>query len=185
MYKKRIGAVIIVHIGGLISSRIEQIVKISKSNNLPLIEDCAQAHFSSFKSKKAGSFGIAGTFSFYTTKCVTSGEGGCVVTNNKKTYEKIKRLRQFGVLKKDKDNHELFGSNFKLSEIQAAFLLTDLERSKQRVRKRNLIARRYQKNFKNSEWLALKPKNGKTSYYKQIVISPVKRNLLKKKSCFL
>ena len=48
-------------------------------------------------------------------------------------------------LKKDKDNHELFGSNFKLSEIQAAFLLTDLERSKIRVTKRNLIAKCYQK----------------------------------------
>ncbi len=179
-YKKKIGALIIVHIGGLISPKIEQIVKISKSNNLPLIEDCAQAHFSTFNNKKAGSFGIAGTFSFYTTKCVTSGEGGCVVTNYKKIYEKIKRLRQFGVLKEDKDNHELFGSNFKLSEIQAAFLLTDLERSKIRVAKRNLIAKRYQKNFKNSEWLALKPENGNTSYYKQIIIGPVKRNILKK-----
>ena len=89
-YKKKIGALIIVHIGGLISPKIEQIVKISKSNNLPLIEDFAQAHFSTFNNKKAGSFGIAGTFSFYTTKCVTSGEGGCVVTNYKKFMKKSK-----------------------------------------------------------------------------------------------
>tara|TARA_B100001173_G_C16014741_1_gene559241 strand:+ start:813 stop:1943 length:1131 start_codon:yes stop_codon:yes gene_type:complete len=175
---KDIGAVIIIHIAGLITPRIEEIVKICKKHNVPLIEDCSQAHFSKFNNKFAGTFGLAGTFSFFTTKNITSGEGGIIITNNKKFYMKTKLIRQFGLNPKIKDDHLFFGSNYKLSEINAAFTISDLERSKMRLKKRNEIAKRYQDNLKGSQWKCLSPINGYTGYYKQIIISPVKRKYL-------
>ncbi len=175
---KKIGAVIMIHIGGLISPKILEIVAICKKFNVPLIEDCAQAHFSKFKNKFAGSFGLAGTFSFFTTKNITSGEGGLILTSNNKFYQKMKSVRQFGFNLKKKDDHLYFGSNYKLSEMNAALALTDLERATKRIKRRNQIARRYQKNLNGSSWLCLRPKDGYTGYYKQIIMSPVKRKIL-------
>jgi perosamine synthetase len=175
---KNIGAVIIIHIAGLISPRINEIVEICKKYGVPLIEDCSQAHFSHFNNKYAGSFGLAGTFSFYTTKNITSGEGGIILTNNKKFHRKTELIRQFGYNPKIKDDFLFFGSNYKLTELNAAFALSDLERSKMRLFKRNKLAKRYQDNLQGSKWLCLKPKSGYTGYYKQIIISPVKRKFL-------
>jgi perosamine synthetase len=175
---KNIGAVIMIHIGGLISPKILKIVEICKEFNVPLIEDCSQAHFSRFKNKFAGSFGLAGTFSFFTTKNVTCGEGGLVLTNNNKFYQKLKSVRQFGFNLKKKDDHLYFGSNYKLTEMNAALALTDLERAQKRIKRRNQIANRYQKNLNGSSWVCLTPKDGYSGYYKQIIISPVKRTIL-------
>ena len=75
-------AIIAVHLTG-ISVEIDKILKICKKKNIILIEDCAHALGTSFKSKHVGNFGIAGSFSFYPTKQLTTGEGGMVVTNNK------------------------------------------------------------------------------------------------------
>jgi dTDP-4-amino-4,6-dideoxygalactose transaminase len=73
-----------------------------------------------------------------------------------------------------------------MSELNACFALCDIERFKMRLKKREMIAKRYQYNLKNSSWKALEPIEGKSSYYKQIIISPIKRKkllkyLLKKK----
>lgn len=183
---KDIGAVIVIHIGGIITPLIQEIKSICDSKKVPLIEDCSQAHFSSFKNTNAGNFGYGGTFSFYTTKNITCGEGGLVVTNNIKTYIKIKSLRQFGVTLKNKDDHKYLGSNYKMSELNACFALCDIERFRIRFKRREMIAKRYQYNLKNSPWKCIEPIEGKSSYYKQIIISPIKRknllkNLLKKK----
>ena len=175
---KKIGAVIIIHIGGLITPKISEIVKICDLNNVPLIEDCSQAHFSNHKGTYAGSFGLAGTFSFFTTKNITSGEGGIVLTKNKKFYDKAESIRQFGYNKKLKNDHIEFGSNYKQSELNAALALTDLERFRDRMKSRNDLATRYQNNLKGSIWKCLSPEDGYTGYYKQIILSPIKRKNL-------
>jgi perosamine synthetase len=82
------------------------------------------------------------------------------------------------LIQKKKDDHLYFGSNYKLSEMNAALALTDMERSKKRFQRRNEIADRYQKNLNGSRWLCLEPKNGYTGYYKQIIMSPIKRKTL-------
>ncbi len=177
----KIGAVIIVHIGGLVTPNIFLIKKICNTHKIPLVEDCAQAFNSSLNNIKVGNFGIAGAFSLQTTKVLTAGEGGIVVTNNKKFYNKLIRNRQYGYSKNNKLDHNLNGSNFKMSEFVALAAICDLDRFNKRSRKRIQIAKRYQENLKNTNWNTLKPViNSKTSYYKQIIISPINRNKVKK-----
>ena len=83
-----VGAVVIVHIGGIISHDISKIVDVCKKNNVPLVEDAAHAHFSLKGTHRAGVIGDVGTFSFFPTKVMTTGEGGMITTNNKELYEK-------------------------------------------------------------------------------------------------
>lgn len=176
---KNVGAIIIVHISGLITPNIFKIVSICRKYNIPLVEDCAQAFGSTFKRKKVGNFGIAGAFSLQTTKVLTAGEGGVVVTNNKKIFESMKRNKFYGYSKKDKLLHVTEGSNLKMSEFVALAAICDLDRINLRIKKRQKLARRYQKNLKNTQWITIKPpKNSTTSYYKQIILSPIKRKLI-------
>jgi dTDP-4-amino-4,6-dideoxygalactose transaminase len=178
---KTVGAIVIVHIGGLISSSLLKIVKICKSKKIPLVEDCAQAFASTFKKKFVGNFGLAGAFSFQTTKVLTSGEGGLVVTNNMNFYKKLYSNRFYGFDYKNKLNYNSWGNNFKMSEFVALCALCDFDRVKKRILKRILLAKIYQRQLKNSGWLALKPKNNEfTAYYKQIVISPISRTIVEK-----
>ena len=132
---KNIGAVIIVHIAGLVSKNIYKIKKICSDAGVPLIEDCAQAYGSDFKKLKVGNFGLAGAFSFQTTKVVTSGEGGVVTTNNKNFYKKLVANRFYGVDFKDPLTYISEGNNFKMTELSALSVICDLDRSKKELPK--------------------------------------------------
>ena len=179
---KDTGAVIIVHIGGLVTKNILKIKKICLQKKIPLIEDCAQAYASSYNKHRVGNFGIAGAFSFQTTKVIASGEGGIVTTNNKIFYKKLLSNRFYGVDFKDPLSFVSEGNNLKMTELIALSVICDLERSKKRILKRQQIAKRYQVNLKNTKWITLKPhENSETSYYKQIIISPIDRIELTKK----
>jgi len=178
---KKIGAVIIVHIGGIITPNINIIKKICRQNNVPLIEDAAQAQGSSYKNIKAGNFGIAGAISFFTTKVMTTGEGGMITTNNKKLYEKMKSYRQYGFKKNDQKSFDKISSNYKMNEFSAALGLVELKRVDKRIKKRNLLAKYYQKFFKsNKKYILLKAsKQSYCNHYKQIFISKFKRQNIK------
>ena len=179
---RNIGAVVIVHIGGLISPNIFKIIKICNEYKVPLVEDCAQAFGSFYKSKSAGSFGIASAFSMQTTKVLTSGEGGISVTNNKKLYDKFISNRFYGFDFKDPLSYVRMGNNLKMSEFVALMALCDLQRVENRIKKRIKLAKRYQQILENSSWRALKPeKNFTSSYYKQIILSPIKREHVEEK----
>ena len=174
---KNVGAVVIIHIAGIITPNITKIAKICKKYKLPLIEDCAQAFGSKYFKKHVGNFGIAGAFSLQTTKVLTAGEGGVVVTNNKKFYEKMLRISFFGFSLKNKLIHDLNGTNMKMSEFVALSALCDLDRVKKRIKKRQLLAKRYQINLKDTCWRTLNPpKNTTTAFYKQVIISKFKRD---------
>ncbi len=173
---KNTGAVIVVHIGGHISPAIEQIVNICKENNVPLIEDCAHAHGASYKGTKCGNFGVAGCFSHFLTKIITTGEGGSIVTNSNTHLEKITSIRQFGMDPKNPITHIQQGSNFKITEFQSLLGILELKRIDKRIAKRRLLARRYQSNLETSLWHAISDNNESTgSYYKQIIIPPIDR----------
>jgi len=177
---KKTGAVVIVHIGGIISPNILEIKKICKNHDVPLIEDAAQAHGSKFNGIPAGNLGDAGAISFFTTKVMTTGEGGMIVTNNKNIYDKAFSLRQFG-FRKNKLFYDKISSNYKLSEFSALLGIIELKRLNLRIRKRNLIAQTYRKNLVNSKFKLL---NSKSPYYcnhyKQIMISTIKRKKIEK-----
>jgi dTDP-4-amino-4,6-dideoxygalactose transaminase len=174
---RNVGAVVIIHIAGIVTPNISKIAKICKIYKLPLIEDCAQAFGSKYLKKHVGNFGIAGAFSLHTTKVLTAGEGGLVVTNNKKFYEKMLRIRFFGHSLKNKLIHDLNGTNMKMSEFVALSALCDLDRVKKRIKKRQLLAKRYQTNLKDTYWQTLTPpKNTTTAFYKQVIISKFKRD---------
>ena len=91
--------VIVVHMAGY-PCEIKKLINLCKKKNIKLIEDCAHALGTRINKKHAGNFGITGCFSFYPTKQITTGEGGALITNNKKIYKKIKILKAFGI---DKD----------------------------------------------------------------------------------
>ena len=113
-------AIIVVHLYGLMPN-MDKIMDICKSNNLYLIEDCAQAHGALWNDKRAGSFGDLSCFSFYPGKNLGAyGDGGGIGTNNDIFNEKVRKISNIGC--KIKYHHELIGRNSRLDTIQASFL---------------------------------------------------------------
>lgn len=123
---KKTKAILPVHLYGN-PSDLSRLQEICRQYKLSLIEDAAQAHGSSYKGKKLGTFGSLGCFSFYPTKNLGAlGDGGAIVTNNSNLARKCFEIRDYG--QKSKYNHHRFGLNSRLDELQAAFLSTRLQR---------------------------------------------------------
>lgn len=113
-------AIIPVHLYGQ-SVDLDPILKIAKKHNLYVIEDAAQAHYTEYKGKRIGGFGIVGCFSFYPGKNLGAyGEAGGVVTNDDSLAQKITKLRDHGQAKKY--YHDLEGHNYRMDNLQGAIL---------------------------------------------------------------
>jgi len=170
-----IGAVIIVHIGGIISDKIYKIKEICRRHNVPLIEDAAHAHFSSYGTYRAGSIGEIGCFSFFPTKVMTTGEGGMITTNNKELYEKMKSLKNFGRDINDAGiivNEE--GNNFKINEFTGLLGCVELDRVDKRIERRNELLEVYQKELEKTKYKIIKQKKRSfCAYYKAIIVTPM------------
>jgi dTDP-4-amino-4,6-dideoxygalactose transaminase len=176
-----VGAVIIVHIGGIISHKISKIVELCKKMNVPLIEDAAHAHLSYRGKYRAGTIGDIGCFSFFPTKVMTTGEGGIVTTNNKNYYEKMKSLKNFGRDINDAGiivNHE--GNNFKINEFTGLLGSIECDRVESRIGRRSMLLDRYYDNLKSTKYNVIKQKGeGVCSYYKAIITTPIDSSWLK------
>ena len=166
--QKNTKTVILVHIGGIISSQLKAIQEICADNNIFLIEDAAHAHGSTFHGKKAGTLGIAGAFSFYPTKVLTCIEGGMVTTSNDEIYRKALMLRDHGKPDHQFNKHTEFGYNWRLSEIHAVIGLEQMKKINWILSERRRIARIYDENLRNVELIKI-PANISSSYYKYIV----------------
>ena len=129
---------------------MEKIIKICNKNKIFLIEDAAEVIGQKYKNKMCGSFGDISTFSFYANKQITTGEGGMIVTNNKKISERCKSLRNLCFGKENRFNHDDLGWNYRLSNIQAALGLSQLKRIKTIVKKKELIGKKYYLNLKDN-----------------------------------
>jgi dTDP-4-amino-4,6-dideoxygalactose transaminase len=117
-------AIVPVHLYGQ-PANMQAIKKICDERDLSLIEDCAQAHFAEFRGKKVGTFGDAGTFSFYPGKNLGAyGDAGAIITNDDALAEKIRRFANHGSL--HKHDHEFEGINSRLDGLQAAILSVKL-----------------------------------------------------------
>jgi dTDP-4-amino-4,6-dideoxygalactose transaminase len=113
-------AIILVHLQGQ-ACNLDEIELICKEHNIHLIEDCAQSHFTEYNGRKAGTVGIAGSFSFYPGKNLGAyGDAGCIITNDKEFADKCRMFATHGALKKHQ--HQIEGINSRMDGIQAAIL---------------------------------------------------------------
>lgn len=141
---QKIDAIIITHLYGLLAE-VQQLVQLAKSKNIPVIEDCAQAHGAMLNGQKAGSFGDIGCFSFYPTKNLGAlGDGGAIVTNRDDLAQRVRQLRQYGWESKYRATLA-GGRNSRLDEMQAAVLRVMLPLLDSWNARRREIATRYSK----------------------------------------
>jgi dTDP-4-amino-4,6-dideoxygalactose transaminase len=120
----RTRAVIVVHLQGQVCN-LDAIGQICTRHGLILIEDCAQSHFSEYKGKRVGLFGVAGSFSFYPGKNLGAyGDAGCLITNDDALAEKCRMYANHGALKKHQ--HQIEGINSRMDAMQAAILSAKL-----------------------------------------------------------
>lgn len=134
---------------------MDTIMAIAKEHNLFVVEDAAPSLGASYKGKKTGSFGIAAAFSFQGAKIMTSGEGGMFVTNDTALFNRVKKLNDHGrSLTKALWNDEI-GYKYKMSNIQAALGLAQLERIEELVDKKREIFSWYYENLKDVEGIKL------------------------------
>ncbi|MFQ5861510.1 MAG: DegT/DnrJ/EryC1/StrS family aminotransferase [Candidatus Brocadiales bacterium] len=169
---KDTAGVIIVHIGGIITPKIAEIKAWCDARGLWLFEDAAHAHGSEIFGKKAGTFGIAGSYSFFATKVMTSCEGGMVVTDNDDFAEKVRLLRNHGKPQPWVSYHTHLGSNWRMNEFAAAVGLVQLEKLDSFLSSRERAANIYSGLLREKSGLTLVLPQGKSSWYKYIVLLP-------------
>lgn len=143
-------AIIPVHLYGQ-PCDMEQICKIAKEHQLYIVEDCAEAHGAEWKNKKVGSFGIISCFSFFGNKVITTGEGGMCVTDDKNLYEKMRILRDHGMSKERKYYHEVIGFNYRMTNLQAAIGVAQIERINQVLAWRTELEKQYRECISDSD----------------------------------
>jgi perosamine synthetase len=164
--------VIIVHIGGIISRRIQELQGLCQKKGIWLVEDAAHAHGSSYEGVKAGAFGIASAFSFYPTKVMTSAEGGMIVTNDDKIAEEARIYRDQGKASFTQNAHIRMGYNWRMSEPHAIIGLKHLDRLPSMISDRQKSAMVYDhglKDFRNLNRVEISP-GGASNFYKYIAV---------------
>jgi len=132
---------------------------------IPIIEDCAQAVGADFKGGKVGSFGLMSVFSFYATKVLTSGEGGMVLSDSDDLISKIRDLRDY-----DNRDDYVVRYNYKMTDIQASFGLSQLLNLEKFINRRRDIAARYFEEFKTCSFSLPAWKEGKEHIYYRFII---------------
>ncbi len=160
---KKTKAIIITHIYGF-PVHMEKILKTAKKKKILIIEDAAEMIGQRYKNKLCGSFGDISTFSFYANKHITTGEGGMILTNSKKIYEKSKSLRNlsFG-LGSNRFNHEDIGWNYRLSSLQAAMGISQLKKINKLVKRKREIGKLYYKYLKKNKQIQIQNLSNKYS----------------------
>jgi perosamine synthetase len=135
---------------------MDKVNEIAKKHNLLVIEDAAEAHGALYKGKKIGSLSDIACFSFYANKIITTGEGGMVVTNNEKFADRARKLRNhfFG---EPRFLHQEVGYNYRLTNMQAAIGLAQIEKIEELVNARRSNAHYYNYLLKNVKGVTLPP----------------------------
>lgn len=127
---------------------IEHLKRVTQELDIPIIEDCAEAHGATINGKKVGSFGTLSVFSFYANKVITTGEGGCVCTDNDAFAARLRLLCNHGMDPDVKYLHHVPGFNYRMTDMQAALGLSQLERMGAVLGERELIWVRYNRGLK-------------------------------------
>ena len=144
-----------VHLGMRFAD-IDEILRIAKKHNLKVVEDCAHAHGGMWKGKGAGSMGDLGAFSFQSSKLITSGEGGAVITNNLEYMELVQSYINAGRASlTDNYHHRIIGFNYRLGEFQAAVLGPQLDRLPKQAALREKNMKHFEKKLQNTPGIGL------------------------------
>ena len=160
-------AIVAVHLYGQMAN-MKEIMNIARKYKLRVIEDCAQAHGAEQNGKKAGTFGDMGIYSFYPGKNLGGyGDAGCVVTNNKKYADFVKKFRDHGRSSKYEHKYEAF--NTRMDGIQAAILTTKLKHLNKWVEQRRKIAKKYNKLLPTTVIAPHEAINNKHAYHLYVI----------------
>ena len=151
-------AVIPVHLYGY-PADMKEISALAKKNELIVIEDAAEAHGAEFEKKTVGGLGDIGVFSFFANKIVTTGEGGMVVTNDEYLASRIRLLRDHGMAEDIRYWHPVLGYNYRLTNLQAAVGVAQMERISQIIDKKIAIAEQYRQFLSVSPKIQFQPEN--------------------------
>jgi len=155
---KRTRAIILPHMFGL-PAKIDKFLQL----NIPIIEDCAQALGAVFKGRKIGSFGLASIFSFYSTKVITTAQGGMLLTGSSQVFKNANDLIEYD----ERDNYKI-RYNYKMNDLGAALGLSQLERINAFIKKRREIARYYNNAFSKYD-IVLPLKEPGHIYYRYVI----------------
>lgn len=178
-------AVMLVHMSGIISPHLDEIRDICKQHGIPLVEDAAHAHGATIDGRKAGSLGLAGSFSFFSTKVITTGEGGMITTDDEKIYKTACALRDHGRFGPEPNVHHDIGYNWRPGEFNAVLGLEQMRRVDEILQRRRQLAREYDQKLKALKIPGIKlldiPARVESSYYKYILYlePPLEREKLK------
>jgi perosamine synthetase len=167
-------AVMLVHIGGLITPQAAELASICAERGITLIEDAAHAHGASYDGQPAGSFGAAAGFSFFPTKVVTCGEGGMIVTPSAVIDEQARIYRDQGKGTASANHHVLHGYAWRMSEQAAVTGLVHLRRMAEFIEHRRSVAARYDAALAGLDGLdpLTEPPGCRTNFYKYIAVLP-------------
>lgn len=175
----RTKAIIPVHLYGQMVN-MEGLMNLANKYNIQIIEDCAQSHFSEYNGKRAGTIGIAGSFSFYPGKNLGAyGDAGCIITNDDALAEKCKMFARHGALVKHQ--HKIEGINSRLDGLQAAILNVKLNHILNWTEARIKNAKLYDEKFNrlglpNFNYPTVRP-NTKHTYHLYVIKTPYRDEL--------
>jgi dTDP-4-amino-4,6-dideoxygalactose transaminase len=156
---ERTRAIIPVHLGFRFAD-MDAIMDLASRRGLFVLEDCAHAHGGRWRDTGAGAIGHAGSFSFQTSKLMTAGEGGIVVTSNIDLADQVIRLANCGrPPRRETRGEPTLGHNYRMTEFQAAILLAQLDRLDQQTKLRELNTRRLEEGLKKIEGISLLPRD--------------------------
>lgn len=159
-------AIMIVHIYGL-PVDVDPVLALAKKYGLKVIEDAAEMHGQTYKGRPCGSFGDISTFSFYPNKHITTGEGGMIVTDDEALFKKSQSLRNLCFQPHRRFVHEELGWNMRMTNLQAALGVAQLEKLDHFVARKRAMGKRYTELFSDLQEYVELPLE-KTEYAKNI-----------------
>lgn len=154
----RTSAIMVVHIYGL-PTDMDPILQLAASHGLRIVEDAAEMHGQTYKGKPCGSFGDVSALSFYPNKHITTGEGGMVLTDDPELAERCRSLRNLAHSPTRRFVHEELGFNYRLTNLQAALGLAQLERLDETVEKKRRMGTFYNSHLAGIPEIELPPAN--------------------------
>ena len=171
---ERTAAVVLVHIAGVITPEVDAIAELCAARGISFVEDAAHAHGCSLNGRSAGTFGVAGAFSFYPTKVMTTGEGGMILTSDDDLDREARVYRDQGKAGFLGNDHVRMGYAWRMSELAAAVGVVHLDRLDAAIAVRGSVAARYDAALSGLDGLEiLRPApGGVTNYYKYVVVLP-------------
>jgi perosamine synthetase len=169
----RTKAIIPVHLYGH-PADMDRVMDLAQKFNLVVIEDCAEAIGSKYQGKHVGNFGDAAIFSFFGNKTITTGEGGMLLVKDATMVEKAKKLRDHGMSKERRYWHDELGYNYRMTNLQAAIGVAQMERVEEFVERKRWNAEQYSMRLSNVDGIKLLGEVGDVvnSYWFYTIILP-------------